>query len=215
MARLTGGRGLTEADALARIAAQAGDPQRRAAADVWLDNNGTVAGLLAQIDALWQDRIVGFNDNLITGSRNLGSDTPTLVAYDDSWPSAAARLIRRISVVLADRAVAVEHIGSTSVPGLPAKDVIDLQVAVRRLSDADAPGVREDVGGQGVSPISRQRSGHRAPVGPRRDIVGQTLPRQRRPRSRRSSACPRARFLGLGIGIAVQGLAGRQPHRTG
>ena len=35
--------------------------------------------------------------------------------------------------------MAVEHIGSTSVPGLPAKDVIDLQVAVRRLPDADAP----------------------------------------------------------------------------
>ena len=35
--------------------------------------------------------------------------------------------------------MAVEHIGSTSVPGLPAKDVIDLQVAVRRLSDADVP----------------------------------------------------------------------------
>jgi dephospho-CoA kinase len=36
-------------------------------------------------------------------------------------------------------AMAVEHIGSTSVPGLSAKDVIDLQVAVRQLCDADAP----------------------------------------------------------------------------
>jgi len=139
MARLTGGRGLAEADALARIAAQAGDRQRRAAADAWLDNNGTVAGLLAQVDALWQDRIVGFNDNLMTGSRSHRSATPTVVPYDDSWPSAAARLIKRITVVLGDGALGVEHIGSTSVPGLPAKDVIDLQVAVRRLSDADAP----------------------------------------------------------------------------
>ncbi|MHB8184883.1 MAG: dephospho-CoA kinase [Dermatophilaceae bacterium] len=139
MARLTTGRGFTEADARARIAAQAGDRARRAAADAWLDNNGTVDALLAQVDALWQDRIVGFNDNLMTGSRSRRPDTPTLVAYDDSWPSAAARLIHRITVVLGERAVAVEHIGSTSVPGLTAKDVIDLQVGVRRISDADAP----------------------------------------------------------------------------
>jgi len=139
MARLTGGRGLSEADARARLSAQADDRERRAAADVWLDNNGTVPGLLAQVDALWQDRVVGFNDNLMTGSRSLRPQAPTLVDYDDSWPSAAARLIGRITAALGERAVAVEHIGSTSVPGLAAKDVIDLQVAVRRLSDADEP----------------------------------------------------------------------------
>ena len=144
MARLTGGRGLTEADAQARIAAQASDQQRRAVADAWLDNNGTVDELLAQVDALWRDRIVGFNDNLMTGSRSRRPDTPTLVAYDESWPSVAARLIQRITVALGDSAlgdaaVTVEHIGSTSVPGLIAKNVIDLQIAVRRLSDADTP----------------------------------------------------------------------------
>jgi dephospho-CoA kinase len=144
MARLTGGRGFSDADALARVAAQAGDRQRRAAADVWLDNNGTLDELLAQVDALWLNRIVGFNDNLMSGSRSGRSDTPSLVPYDDSWPSVAARLIQRIAlalekVALGDRAVTVEHIGSTSVPGLAAKDVIDLQIAVRRLSDADAP----------------------------------------------------------------------------
>ncbi len=138
-ARLVDGRGFTEADARARIASQAGDPQRRAAADVWLDNNGEVSGLLAQVDALWQARILGFNDNLTTGSRSRDPDTPTLVPYDDSWPSVAARLILRIHAVLGERVVAVEHIGSTSVPGLSAKDVIDVQIAVRGLADADAP----------------------------------------------------------------------------
>ena len=139
MARLTGGRGLTESDARARVAAQATDPQRRAVADVWLDNNGTVAGLLAQVDALWLGRMVGFNDNLMTGGRSVRSETPMLVPYDDSWPLVAARLIARITVALGDRAVVVAHIGSTSVPGLAAKDVIDLQIGVRRLSDADTP----------------------------------------------------------------------------
>ncbi len=139
VARLTGARGLTKADARARIAAQASDRQRWEVADAWLDNNGAVEGLLAQVDALWHDRIVVFNENLMTGARSVRPDTPTLVAYDDSWPWQAARLIERITVALGDRAVAVEHIGSTSVPDLVAKDVIDLQVAVRRLSDADAP----------------------------------------------------------------------------
>jgi dephospho-CoA kinase len=131
------GRGLSEADARARIATQASDRERQAAADVWLDNNGTVEGLRAQVDALWQDRIVGFNDNLMTGASSHRPDLPVLVAHDASWPGAAARLTGRIRSALGDRAEAVEHIGSTSVPGLIAKDVIDLQVGVRLLADAD------------------------------------------------------------------------------
>src|SRR5680860_524188 len=141
-ARLTGERGFTAADVRGRIAAQASDRARRAAADAWLDNNGTVDALLTQVDALWQDRLLGFNDNLMSGSYSRRPDTPTLVPYDESWPWTAARLIGRIKSALGDRAVAVEHIGSTSVPGLPAKDVIDLQLGVRRLTDAD---VREFV----------------------------------------------------------------------
>jgi dephospho-CoA kinase len=141
--RLMSGRGLTEAAVRARIAAQASDFQRRSAADAWLDNNGTVAGLLAQVDALWQHRIVGFNENLMNGSRGRQPQTPALAAYDDSWPSAAVRLMQRITLALGGvatpRVVAIEHIGSTSVPDLVAQDVIDLQLAVPRLSDADAP----------------------------------------------------------------------------
>ena len=144
VARLTGGRRLTEADARTRIAAQAGDLERRAAADAWLDNNGSVDELVAQVDALWRDRILGFNDNLMTGGRSHRSDTPTLVAYDDSWPSTAKRLIGRITLALKgagldEAGVSVEHIGSTSVPGLTSKDVVDMQVGVRSLSDADGP----------------------------------------------------------------------------
>src|SRR5665811_1605257 len=51
VARLTGERGFTAADVRGRIAAQADDRERRAAADAWLDNNGTVDALLAQVDA--------------------------------------------------------------------------------------------------------------------------------------------------------------------
>jgi dephospho-CoA kinase len=144
MARLTGTRGLTEGDARARIAVQASDQARHEAADAWLDNNGTVGELLAHVDTLWQGRIVGFNSNILSASRGHRPAAPTLVSYDDAWPASAARLIGRINVSLkaagvGEKVVAVEHIGSTSVPGLTAKDVIDLQVGVQSLSDADAP----------------------------------------------------------------------------
>ncbi|MDN5934196.1 MAG: dephospho-CoA kinase, partial [Pseudonocardia sp.] len=53
--RLVGQRGMPEADARARIAAQADDAARRAAADVWLDNGGAPADRVAAVDALWDD----------------------------------------------------------------------------------------------------------------------------------------------------------------
>jgi dephospho-CoA kinase len=51
-------RGLTEADARARIAAQATDQQRRAVADVVLDNSGTPDQLAEQVDRFWAERVV-------------------------------------------------------------------------------------------------------------------------------------------------------------
>jgi dephospho-CoA kinase len=50
-------RGLTAEDARARIAAQATDDQRRAVADVVLDNSGTEAELAAQVDRVWSERV--------------------------------------------------------------------------------------------------------------------------------------------------------------
>jgi GrpB-like predicted nucleotidyltransferase (UPF0157 family) len=51
-------------------------------------------------------------------------------AYDPSWAEDAAALSDRLLRVLGPAAVRVDHIGSTSVPGLAAKDVVDLQVTV-------------------------------------------------------------------------------------
>jgi dephospho-CoA kinase len=50
-------RGLTEDDARARIAAQATDEQRRAVADVVLDNSGSPAELEAHVDRFWTQRV--------------------------------------------------------------------------------------------------------------------------------------------------------------
>jgi dephospho-CoA kinase len=51
------GRGVSEEDAHARIAAQATDDQRRAVADVVLDNSGTVEELEAQVERFWAERV--------------------------------------------------------------------------------------------------------------------------------------------------------------
>ena len=176
MARLTGGRGFTAADARARIAVQASERRRRAAADAWLDNNGTVAGLLAQVDALWHERILGFNDNLMSGSPSRRPEPPALVAYDDSWPLTAARLIRRVALGLGNKVVAVEHIGPTSVPGLIAEDVIDLQVGVRVLADADEEAFVRALADKG---FPRSEAEEHASGGPLAWIDDQTRTRQR------------------------------------
>ena len=52
------GRGLPEEDARARITAQATDEQRRAVADVVLDNSGTVEELGGQVDRFWAERVI-------------------------------------------------------------------------------------------------------------------------------------------------------------
>jgi GrpB-like predicted nucleotidyltransferase (UPF0157 family) len=53
--------------------------------------------------------------------------------YDSRWPGEFAALAQKIRSALGNLALRVDHIGSTSVPGLGAKDVIDVQVTVREL----------------------------------------------------------------------------------
>lgn len=135
--RLVKDRGMAAEAARSRIAAQASVPERRAVADVWLENHGSREELMAAVDAAWDDRLAPYNQNLLTGARAAMTGPAVLVPPDPSWPAQAARLMARIQRVLGSRAVQIEHIGSTSVPGLAAKDVIDLQVGVARLADAD------------------------------------------------------------------------------
>ncbi|MGH3211453.1 MAG: GrpB family protein [Trebonia sp.] len=60
-----------------------------------------------------------------------------VVAYDYRWPGDFNVLARRIQDALGPAAARVSHVGSTSVPGLAAKDCIDVQV--------EAPGLEEDL----------------------------------------------------------------------
>jgi GrpB-like predicted nucleotidyltransferase (UPF0157 family) len=54
---------------------------------------------------------------------------------DPLWPDEFTVVARRLRDPSGDRALRIDHIGSTSVPGLPAKDVIDVQITVRKEGD--------------------------------------------------------------------------------
>ncbi|WP_033442945.1 dephospho-CoA kinase [Saccharothrix sp. NRRL B-16314] len=125
-------RGMAEEDARRRIAAQADDERRRAVADVWLDNSGPREVVQAQVDELWADRLVRYESNIRL--KRYAPGAPVVVPYDETWPVQAERVAARISVAAGGRRV--EHIGSTSVPGLAAKDVLDFQVGVTSMEEA-------------------------------------------------------------------------------
>lgn len=61
-----------------------------------------------------------------------------VVAPDPSWPDSFATLAARIQDALGAFALAIEHVGSTSVAGLPAKPIIDIDLTVTDSADEDA-----------------------------------------------------------------------------
>jgi GrpB-like predicted nucleotidyltransferase (UPF0157 family) len=77
-------------------------------------------------------------------SVTVGSEPPpvsghiVLAEYDDNWPRLYAREAARIRGALGDAVLAVEHVGSTAVPGLAAKPVIDIDLIVADTTDEDA-----------------------------------------------------------------------------
>ena len=126
--RLTGQRGMPEEDARARIRSQATVEERRAVADVWLDNSGTPDDLAAMAAALWDERLVPYERGVRT--RVCAPQPTTEVAYREQWPVDATRLTNRLRVLGADKIADIKHVGPTSVVGSAAVDVIDLDVSL-------------------------------------------------------------------------------------
>src|SRR5688500_13128866 len=58
-----------------------------------------------------------------------------LAPYDPDWPLEFTRQANRIRDALAEKVLLLEHVGSTSVPGLSAKPVIDMALAVSNSAD--------------------------------------------------------------------------------
>ena len=60
-----------------------------------------------------------------------------ITEYNPQWPVLYEEEKGRILDVIGDKMVAIEHIGSTAVPGLGAKPVIDIMIAVHTLAEAE------------------------------------------------------------------------------
>ncbi len=72
------------------------------------------------------------------GGAELHNAPITLLPYDPDWPRMFEREASRIRSVLGERVLLLEHAGSTSVPGLSAKPIIDMILAVANSADEEA-----------------------------------------------------------------------------
>jgi len=133
--RLVDQRGMSEEDARARIAAQADEEQRRAVADVWVDNSGSPEALAEIARDLWTRRILPFANNL--AAHRVARPPERLVPHDPAWREQARRITARLATACGGQALRIDHVGPTAVPGLDAEDVIDIQVTVESLAVAD------------------------------------------------------------------------------
>lgn len=74
--------------------------------------------------------------------------------YSPSWPREFNRVARRLREILGPRALRIDHIGSTAVAGLAAKNRIDVQVTVADLADANPLGA---AGFEEFTPVADHR----------------------------------------------------------
>lgn len=142
VARLVRDRGMPAEQALQRIRAQADDARRRVAADVVLRNDSTLAELHGRIDALWQDRLVPYERNLRQRRVARTAGAPVPAAPDPTWPAQFDRLAARIRHATGRDDLRIDHVGATAVPGLPAPDVIEIQLTIGTQGGDGAAGTR-------------------------------------------------------------------------
>lgn len=115
------------------------------------------------------DRLVPWVTRWQEGRRAPRAQTAVLSAPDPTWGQAAARLIVRLRANTAGQEVLrIDHIGSTSVPGLAAKNLIDIQIMV--ASDDDAVAVAQAATGAGFVHVAGEWHG--------KDRNGQLHPEQ-------------------------------------
>jgi GrpB-like predicted nucleotidyltransferase (UPF0157 family) len=94
--------------------------------------------------ALWPEEDTGrvddtrdvYLDEVLIGGRE--HVVITIVDYDQQWPRRFEDTAERVRGVLGDKALSVEHIGSTSVPGLAAKPIVDMLLTVADVADEAA-----------------------------------------------------------------------------
>jgi GrpB-like predicted nucleotidyltransferase (UPF0157 family) len=74
----------------------------------------------------------------VSGAATPHNDTVYLAPYDPAWPAQYEAEAAKIRAALADRALMLEHVGSTSIPGMAAKPIIDIVLGVADSADEAA-----------------------------------------------------------------------------
>jgi GrpB-like predicted nucleotidyltransferase (UPF0157 family) len=74
-------------------------------------------------------------NRITVGERKAHNAPITLADYDPAWPKLFAHEADRIQAALGQGALRLEHVGSTSVPGLAAKPIIDMLLVVSNSAD--------------------------------------------------------------------------------
>ncbi|HEY2294537.1 MAG TPA: GrpB family protein [Thermoanaerobaculia bacterium] len=87
---------------------------------------------------------------------DLAPEVQAVRPYDPVWPDLFARERERLRAALGEEVHAVEHIGSTSIPGMAGKGILDLLVAVREIPAALAPLAAAGYQDYGVSPCDHE-----------------------------------------------------------
>ena len=88
-------------------------------------------------------------------------DVVEIARYDPNWPAEFAAIGAELRAALGDLALRIDHIGSTAVPGLDAKDRIDVQLTVAGFERFDE--IRERVEGIGYSMSEGNVADHQPP----------------------------------------------------
>ncbi len=95
----------------------------------------------APSEQAWADRFVPKTDEEILAVHVGGPPLTVpvqIVDYDPEWPRLFQREAERVRAALGDQVVLLEHVGSTSVPGLAAKPRIDMLLVVANSADESA-----------------------------------------------------------------------------
>jgi GrpB-like predicted nucleotidyltransferase (UPF0157 family) len=98
------------------------------------------------------------------------TDPIEIRAYDPSWPLSYAREEARIKSILSDRVIRIGHVGSTAVPDLPAKPVIDIVLEVRDSAAESAYVPELEAAGYVLRIREPEWFEHRLFKGPDRDV---------------------------------------------
>ena len=117
-------------------------------------------------DAVYKDAL----DRVTVGGARALEARVVLLEYDSAWPGLFEREATRVRLVLGERVHLLEHAGSTAVPGLPAKPVIDMVLEIPDPSDEPAYVAAVEAAGYVLRIREPEFFEHRVFKGPDTDI---------------------------------------------